>query len=156
MHSKQPGKTDVNLTFMEYEITFTENPHEDDLRVLHDSYVAFTEAQIGKEDRRKIACFLRDENGRVVGGVQGGFGNYGWLWVGLLWVSGELRGKGYGSQLMARIESEAEKSGCSDVYLNSFSFQGVEFYKKIGYRVFGEMKDFPPGHSVFSLTKKLG
>ena len=52
-------------------------------------------------------------------------------------------------------EEEAKKNGCTNAYLNSFSFQGVEFYKKIGYRVFGEMENFPLGHSVCSLTKKL-
>ena len=46
-------------------------------------------------------------------------------------------------QLMAKIEEEAKKNGCTNAYLNSFSFHAVEFYKKIGYRVFGELKDFP-------------
>lgn len=140
---------------MNYEITFNADPSDDDLRVIEDGYQALTEAQIGKEDRREIAFFIRNDQGSVVGGVKGGYGNYGWLWIGMLWVSEELRGKGFGVKLMASIEEEAKKNGCTNAYLNSFSFQAVEFYKKIGYRVFGEMKDFPLGHSVCSLTKKL-
>ena len=138
-----------------YEITFNEDPPDEDLQALRDGYQAFTEAQIGKEDRREIAFFIRDGQGSVIGGVEGCYSNYGWLWIGLLWVSEELRGKGYGVKLMASIEEEAKRNGCTNAYLNSFSFQGVEFYKKIGYRVFGEMEDFPPGHSVCSLTKRL-
>ncbi len=140
---------------MKFEITFNENPSQGDLDALLEGYEAFTESQIGLENRREIAFFIRNNEGSVVGGVKGGFGNYGWLWIDLLWVCEELRGKGYGAKLMSLIEEEARNNGCTNVYLNSFSFQGVGFYKKIGYREFGKMEDFPPGHSVSSLTKAL-
>ena len=140
---------------MNYKIAFKEDPSDADLQALRDGYAAFTEAQIGKEDRREIAFFIRDAPGAVIGGVKGSYSNYEWLWIDLLWVSSEHRGIGYGASLMAHIEEEAKRNGCSNAYLNSFSFQAVEFYKKIGYRVFGEMKDFPPGHSVCCLSKKL-
>jgi len=140
---------------MNYEITFNEDPSDDDVQALLDGLQEFIEARIGKEDRREIAFFIKDEQDSVVGGVKGGYGNYGWLWIGSLWVSEELRGQGYGTRLMTSIEQEAKQNGCTDSYLNSFSFQAVEFYKKLGYRVFGEMENFPPGHSVCSLTKKL-
>ena len=140
---------------MNHEITFSEDPPDGDLQTLQDGYRAFTEEQIGKEDRREIAFFVRDRDGSVVGGVKGGFGNYGWLWIDLLWVSEEFRGQGYGAKLMAHIEEEARKGGCTNAYLNSFSFQAVDFYRKMGYRIFGEMENFPPGHRVCCLTKAL-
>ena len=140
---------------MDYEVKLEPNPSAEDIQALEDGYQAFTESQVGEEGRRELVFFIRDENDSVVVGVKGQYSNYGWLWVGLLWVSEELRGRGYGTKLMNRIEQEARKNGCSNAYLNSFSFQAVEFYKKIGYRVFGELKDFPPGHSVCSLTRKL-
>lgn len=140
---------------MNCKITFNEDPSDDDLQALQKGYAEFTEPQLGKEGRRDIAFFVRDARGCVIGGVSGCYSNYGWLWIGLLWVSAEIRGKGYGLKLMANIEDEARKNGCTNAYLNSFSFQAVDFYKKMGYRVFGELKDFPPGHSVRSLTKKL-
>ena len=117
---------------MNHEITFIEDPSDEDLQVIRDAYKDFTETQIGKEERREIAFFIRGGQGAVVGGVKGGYGNYGWLWIELLWVSEEVRGKGYGAKLMANIEEEAKKSGCTNAYLNSFSFQAVGFYKKIG------------------------
>lgn len=70
-------------------------------------------------------------------------------------MSEQLRGTGYGTQLIFSIEAEALRNGCKNVYLNSFSFQGVGFYKKLGYRVFGELEDFPEGHSVCCLRKSL-
>jgi len=141
---------------MDYQITLSDMPSSDDLRILQEGYQAFTEAQIGEEDRRQLAFFLRDAQGAVLGGVKGSFGNYGWLWIDLLWVSEENRKQGHGARLMANIEAEAYRQGCLNAYLNSFSFQAVEFYRKIGYRVFGEMKNFPPGHSVCCMSKALG
>jgi GNAT superfamily N-acetyltransferase len=138
-----------------YEITFSAAPSEEDLQALQDGIEAFTEAHIGEDNRRELTFFIKDDRGIVLGGVKGSYGNYGWLWIDILWVSEELRGKGYGTKLMTRIENEAAKNGCTNAYLNSFSFQAVEFYKKIGYTVFGEMKDFPAGYSVSSLSKKL-
>ena len=139
-----------------YEITFSAAPSDEDLQALQKGIEAFTENHIGEDDRRELAFFLKDDQGTVFGGVKGSYGNYGWLWIDTLWVSEELRGKGYGTKLMTRIENEAMSNGCTNAYLNSFSFQAVEFYKKIGYSVFGEMKDFPVGHSVNSLSKQLG
>lgn len=138
-----------------YQITFSAAPADEDLQALQKGIESFTESHIGEDNRRDLAFFIKDDQGTVVGGVKGSYGNYGWLWIDTLWVSEELRGKGYGTKLMTRIENEAVKNGCTNAYLNSFSFQAVEFYKKIGYIVFGVMKDFPPGHSVSSLSKNL-
>lgn len=140
---------------MSFEIDFQENPSHADLQALKTAYDYFTQAQIGIEDRQEIAFFIRDENGTVVGGVKGSYGNYGWLWIDLLWVSDELRGQGYGSKLMSQIENEAKQNGCTNAYLNSFSFQAPEFYKKIGYTVFAELENFPEQHKVCCLRKKL-
>ena len=79
---------------MNYAITFNEDPSDEDVQALQAAYANFTEAQIGKEDRREIAFFVRDSAGSVVGGVKGSYGNYGWLWIDLLWVAEDLRGQG--------------------------------------------------------------
>ncbi|MEZ5301377.1 MAG: GNAT family N-acetyltransferase [Verrucomicrobiales bacterium] len=102
---------------MSYAITFSGDPSEGDLRILREGYRVFTEAQIGAEQRREIAFFLKDGQGAVVGCATGLFGNYGWLWVGLLWVVEELRGRGYGRDLIARTEGEAKMGGCADACL---------------------------------------
>jgi len=52
-------------------------------------------------------------------------------------------------------EDEARHRGAKNAYLDTFSFQAPDFYKKHGYRVFGELQDFPPGHQRHFLTKRL-
>lgn len=102
-----------------------------------------------------VTLFIRDEAGTIVGGVAGNYGSFGWLYVDALWVSEELRASGYGTKLMEMIEAEAARHGCTNVYLNTFSFEAPAFYEKLGYTVFAELKDFPPGHSRLFLRKAL-
>ena len=140
---------------MKYEVSFTEQAENHELKILSDGIDNDTESHIGPDDRRDLVFFLRDADGVIVGGVQGSHGNYGWLWVGTLWVSDKIRGNGHGTQLMNKIEEEALKRGCTNAYLNTFSFQALAFYKKRGYKTFGELEDFPVGHSVYCLRKQL-
>ena len=53
------------------------------------------------------------------------------------------------------VEAEARQSGATEAYLDTFSFQAPEFYKKNGYQVFGVLENFPPGHQRYYLTKAL-
>lgn len=140
---------------MNYTISHQQPVNQADFQIINEGYNQYTASQIGVEKRQELAFFLRDENDLVVGGVKGSYTNYGWLWIDLLFVSESVRGSGYGSKLMQHIETEARNNGCKYAYLNSFSFQAVNFYKKIGYKVYGELKDFPEGHSVCSLSKSL-
>lgn len=144
---------------MKHKISYQQPIDNADLQVIEDGYDSYTAAQIGEEGRQELAFFLRDEKDLVVGGIKGLYTNYGWLWIDTLFVSESVRGNGYGSKLIKRIEDEARNNGCKYAYLNSFSFQSVNFYKKQGYKVFGELKNFPidspEGHSVCCLSKNL-
>ncbi|GAB2523826.1 GNAT family N-acetyltransferase [Microbulbifer agarilyticus] len=131
------------------------NPTVSELNILSDGIAEFTEKHIGPENRQELTFFARDIEDKVVGGVKGSYGNYGWLWIDTLWVSSSVRGKGLGAKLLSAIESEARESGCRFSYLNTFSFSAAEFYKKYGYRVYAELDDFPERHSVLCLKKKL-
>ena len=42
------------------------------------------------------------------------------------------------------------------IWLDTFSFQARRFYEKLGYVVFGELPDYPAGHSRYFLQKRLG
>jgi len=72
-----------------------------------------------------------------------------------MYLREDLRGQGYGERILERAEEEARKRGVKDVYLDTFSFQAPGFYQKLGYRVFGELVDFPPGHTRHFMTKQL-
>jgi GNAT superfamily N-acetyltransferase len=101
---------------------------------------------------QQLAVVARREN-KVVGGAVGRTG-WAWLFVGRLWVADELRGDGLGTPLMSTIEDAARERGCVGSWLDTFSFQARPFYERLGYEVFGELDDFPPGHARYFMKKR--
>jgi GNAT superfamily N-acetyltransferase len=141
---------------MGYEITFEEDAAEEELEILSAGIMEYNRSKVGGRPKEPLTFFLRDGEGRIVGGVHGNYsGSAGWLYVSVLWVSERARGGGHGARLLQSIEREASERGCTDAYLDTFSFQAPEFYKRLGYVVFGELEDFPEGHSRIFLRKRL-
>jgi len=132
----------------------TTSPDESDRRAIIDGLIAYNQSKVGKHDFAELCIRLRDEDGKVVGGL---FGRYfaDWLFVELLFVPEELRRQDLGTALMGKAEAFAREKGCVGVWLDTFSFQAPGFYKKLGYSVFGEIKDYPPGASRYFLQKRL-
>lgn len=107
------------------------------------------------EPDRPLLLAIRDPGtGRVVGGLQG-VSYYGWLFVETLVLPEALRGRRLGTRLMDQAETIARQRGCIGVWLDTFSFQARGFYEKRGYRLFGQIDDYPPGHRRFYLAKRL-
>ena len=98
--------------------------------------------------------FLRGGEGEILGGALGNIWG-DWMYIAYLWVDRSLRGNGHATKLMAAAEENAIAKGCSDAFLDTFSFQARPLYEKLGYHVFGEEKDHPKGHSHYLLTKRL-
>lgn len=138
-----------------YSINFEEKPTDEEIQVLERGIEEFTQAAFENRTGKSLTFFLRDENQEIVGGVYGKISSFGWLYVSLLWISPKIRGGGYGIELMKKIEREAVKNDCHHAYLDTFSFQAPEFYQKLGYEIFAELKDFPNGHSRIFLKKTL-
>ena len=115
--------------------------------------LAFNARAVGKGRYVSMAITLR--NGReIVGGVTG------WIWknwchVDLLWIEDKYRNAGHGTALMRKAEVKARKHGAKNIFLDTFSFQAPGFYRKLGYREFGRLKNYPQGHTRYFLQKAL-
>jgi GNAT superfamily N-acetyltransferase len=103
---------------------------------------------------RSFAVFLRDENGRILGGLIAKAGR-GWLKIGTLWIDESERRKGFGRRLMETAETEGKRHGCHSAYLDTFDFQAPEFYRKCGYEIFGTLEAFPEPYKRFFMRKLL-
>jgi GNAT superfamily N-acetyltransferase len=135
----------------EYQIIATEQP---EWSIIGGGISEFNTQQAGADNGKNLCFVLRGPDDEVVGGVIGStFWN--WFHVNLMWIREDLRGQGYGEQLLALAEEEARKRGAEHAYLDTFSFQAPEFYKKYGYRVYGELDDFPTGYRLYFMTKDL-
>jgi len=56
---------------------------------------------------------------------------------------------------MEIIENKAKKIGVNMIRLDSFNWQGCEFYKKLGYKICGEYKNEIDGFSEYFFIKYL-
>ena len=115
--------------------------------------VAYNTQKAGKMDFAPLSISLR-EKGKIVGGVVGEM-FFGWMFVQLFWIDDKHRRKGFGQRLLETAEAEARKKGIKNVYLDTFSFQAPAFYKKLGYREFGRLKEYPAGHDRVWMAKAL-
>ena len=98
--------------------------------------------------------FLRDDKGEIVGGILGNIWG-DWMYAKFVWVDRPFRGKGYASRLMMTAEEYALKRSCKSAFLGTFSFQARPLYEKLGYCVFGEQTNYPKGHHLYYLAKRL-
>jgi GNAT superfamily N-acetyltransferase len=93
---------------------------------------------LGETGFSRMGFFVRDQSSAIRAGLAG-VTYAGWLFVAELWVHEDLRRRGIGSELLALAEKRAVELGCHSAYLDTFSFQGPEFYPRFGYEVFGTL-----------------
>jgi GNAT superfamily N-acetyltransferase len=79
-------------------------------------------------------CFvIQGPDEEVVGGVIAAT-QWDWLYIDLMWIQQEFRGHGYGQRLLELAEEKARELGAKNAYLDTFSFQALDFYKKMATR----------------------
>ncbi|AVR00225.1 GNAT family N-acetyltransferase [Oceanobacillus iheyensis] len=107
-----------------------------------------------KTPYENISFVVKDNKGEIIGGITGEM-----FWhhvhIDILWVDENFRENGYGSKLVKKLEDFAIEKGCRFIYLDTFSFQAPEFYKKNGYEIFGMLENHPKGFNQYFLHKKL-
>ncbi len=137
-----------------YPIAIEDHPAAEDVQFVEDQINTFNCVTTGYFEYRPLAIFVRGEQGRIVAGLTGGMWG-GCCEIKFLWVREDLRGQGYGTRLLRAAEQEAVAHACSSIVLSSQSFQAPRFYRKLGYEVIGEAKDYPRAHSQVYLRKQL-
>lgn len=106
------------------------------------------------DNHKELAVFLKDEAGKIKGGITGGT-YWDWLYIDSLWIEESMRLKGYGKKLLEVAEKEAKKRGCNNAHLDTHDFQAVNFYQKNGYEICGQLDDLPVGYNRYLLKKKF-
>ncbi len=138
---------------MSYKIALDMDPTEEDIRTVKHHLIAFNSQHAEPEHYQQLVLFVRDDSEKIVGGLLG-YTHWRWLFVQNLWVAESIRGLGYGQKLMQDAEHEAYMRGCQHAYLDTFDFQALGFYQKLGYELFGQLENYPPGHTKYFLQKR--
>lgn len=90
--------------------------------------------------------------GHIIGGIAGST-NWDWLYIELLAIESRYRGQGYAKDLVISAEEMAQERGCVGSWVDTFTFQAPEFYRKLGYEQFGELPNYPGKESRVFLRK---
>jgi GNAT superfamily N-acetyltransferase len=96
---------------------------------------------------KEYAILARNAAGEVVAGVCGNSGQ-GAIFIRLLWVHSDHRKQGLGKSLLAMAEAEGLKRGCHTAFLDTFAFQGPDYYPKFGYKQFGQLDGLGPNRDL--------
>ncbi|MFM5336777.1 GNAT family N-acetyltransferase [Aeromonas enteropelogenes] len=135
------------------QLTPPQPPQDHEFEALRRGLNGFNEAVTGHLHRKRIASFIKDEEGVVLGGILGEI-KWGWLHLEGLWVDESLRQAGWGARLLGAMEQYARNQGITHYHLETTSFQALPFYQKQGYEIFGQLPDMPPGHVSYFLKKQ--
>ena len=107
------------------------------------------EHQMQQED---CCSFFAFDNDSLIGGAVGSIA-YNWYTLELLYVQEKYRGMGIASQLITKICRYAEERRLTGVKTETWDFQERAFYEKLGFSVYSELKDCPPGTELYFLKK---
>lgn len=136
------------------DLVFEPLPGADLVRLVEENVVNHTINVTGAIEWFPTNVFLRSSSGDWVGGCLG-VTWAGWLHIRFLWVTERMRGQGLGTRLMDAAEGHAMELGASSATLDTLNPEALRFYRGRGYRVFGTLDDFPPGHARYFLRKAL-
>lgn len=135
-------------------IVVTANAGSADREVIASGVRAYNATHAGASPTRALAVLLKDDNGQTIGGLWGRT-KFGWLFVELLFVPEALRGRRYGADLLQAAEQAARARSCHAVWLDTYDFQALQFYERLGYGEFGRLEDYPRNHIRHFLRKYL-
>ena len=115
---------------------------------------AFNKSKAGPTRWAPLDLEVKNADGKWVGGLTG-YSYLGWLYIDILFIDNTYRGQDIGTRLLQKAESWAKKRGCRYAHLITFSFQALDFYRKLGYQLYGQAGPFSKGHLKYYLKKKL-
>ena len=102
-----------------------------------------------------IQIGIVDENNNLIGGLDACITTFKILYVSTLFVEKEHRRKGYGRQMIEEMERRAKKMGVNTIRLDTFDWQGKEFYLALGYEIVGHYQNKEDGYSEYFFLKRI-
>lgn len=135
-------------------LRITDDGSERDVQELHALLKAYNLSHREPSKDVPLGIYYENENGEKLAGLVGEtFGN--WLCIKYLFVSEELRGQGIGTRIMESAEQEAKSRGCKYAFVDTFSFQAPDFYRKLGYQDVFALTEYPYTGARYYYTKQL-
>lgn len=95
------------------------------------------------------------EDGKLIAGLDACMTAFKILYVSTVFVEEKYRRKGYGTELMQEMEKRAKELGANLIRLDTFDWQGKEFYQALGYEMAGSYRNNLDGYAEYFFLKRL-
>ena len=96
-----------------------------------------------------------EENGKLIAGLDACMTAFKILYVSTVFVDEEFRRQGVGAQLIREMEKRAIALGANTIRLDTFDWQGKEFYEALGYEAVGHYENAADGYAEYFFLKRL-
>ncbi|WP_088072700.1 GNAT family N-acetyltransferase [Gottfriedia luciferensis] len=139
------------------DLQITKELNEKDKKSINNSLYEFNLKHFPKDLRgryEEINLFLKDENNTVRGGILGEI-CWNWLEIHVFIIDEDIRKHGYGTKLLLEIEQIAIEKNCDFIKLDTLSFQALDFYKMLGYQVYGTLDKVGRDYKHYYIKKDL-
>lgn len=131
----------------------------DDLHEVEEEYI---EKELGKYDEDfigknysgeiKLACHIDD---KLAGGIIGYITTFNILYISSLFIKEKYRRMGIGKILIENIEAKAKEQKVNTIRLDTFNWQGKEFYLSLGYEIVGEYYNDEDNYGEYFFIKRI-
>lgn len=128
--------------------------NEEQLEIVEEKLGAFDENYISYKMDGTIQIGL-EEDGRIVAGLDACVTAFKILYVSTVFVDEEYRRKGYGKALIEEMEKRAKEMGVNTIRLDTFSWQGKEFYEALNYEVVGSYENEIDEYAEYFFLKRI-
>lgn len=128
--------------------------NEKQISDIEDRLSAFDEKYITYKMDGSIQIGI-EEDGKIIAGLDACITAFKILYVSTVFVDEDYRRKGYGKLLVEEMEKRAKDMGVNTIRLDTFSWQGKEFYEELGYEVVGSYENKIDGYAEYFFVKRI-
>lgn len=93
--------------------------------------------------------------GTIVAGLDACMTAFKILYVSTVYVDEKYRRRGYGKALIEEMEKRAKELGANTIRLDTFSWQGKEFYQALNYEQVGYYKNDTDNYEEYFFMKRI-
>ncbi|MCH4888025.1 GNAT family N-acetyltransferase [Acidaminobacter sp. JC074] len=123
------------------------------IRSFNDDHSPYHKAS-RQEGYVKHILITEKEDKKLIGGLSARM-YWQMIYLDEFFVRPSNRHAGIGSKMLKKLIEIAKEAQVDFICLETFSFQARDFYEKFGFYVIGEIKDYPPGESMYTMRLDL-
>ena len=128
--------------------------NDEDAEVIQNGIETYSKAYEPEYESIEYYKKLVDKDGRFAAGVMPNVDKGACGFVDALYVEERMRHQGLGTYFLQEMEKLARENSTPMILTNAGDWN-VEFFRKNGYLLRGELKDVPEGHNCYELYKML-